>query len=119
MIDLHSDTLASMKLCLFACLWGLSACFPQTTSFDFAPLSLQVFPYFGGGFYQHAANSTQSNDLLEAFRMHYHRFEHAITDTLQNPTDCTVLARLGDDLDEFTNMVIEVSHQTNRKKSVN
>ena len=109
-----------MKLFLFTCLWGLSACFPQATPFDLVQsLSLQVFLYFGSTPYRHADNSTQSNDLLEAFQTHYHRIEHAITGTLQNPTDCTVLARLGDDLDKFTNIVIEVRRQTNCNKLVN
>lgn len=49
------------------------------------------------------------DDLLGAFRIHYRRFEQAIADTLINHTDSTVLARLGDDLDEFLLLVTEVS----------
>ncbi|KAK6987992.1 hypothetical protein R3P38DRAFT_2778684 [Favolaschia claudopus] len=42
--------------------------------------------------------------LLNAFRTHYHRFAAAVTDLSTNPTDATVVARLGDDLDEFAAM---------------
>jgi hypothetical protein len=49
-------------------------------------------------------------DLLSAFRIHYYRFECAIQETSVNPTDSTILARLGDDLDEFANLVIEVRY---------
>ncbi|KAK7015615.1 hypothetical protein R3P38DRAFT_2462048, partial [Favolaschia claudopus] len=45
--------------------------------------------------------------LLNAFRTHYHRFAAAVTDLSTNPTDATVVARLGDDLDEFAAMVQE------------
>lgn len=48
-------------------------------------------------------------DLLGAFRLHYNRFERAITDAHTNSTDPTVLARLGDDLDEFLALVTQVS----------
>lgn len=47
-------------------------------------------------------------ELLEAFRSHYERFQTSITDIVQNPTDAVVIARLGDDLDEFAGMVREV-----------
>lgn len=50
-----------------------------------------------------------SNELLDAFRVHYTRFEHAVHEVLQNYTDSTVLARLGDDLDEFGALANEVS----------
>ena len=49
------------------------------------------------------------DNLLAAFRIHYHRFKLAITDAITNPTDSTVLARLGDDLNEFLDLVIQVS----------
>lgn len=48
-------------------------------------------------------------DLLAAFRIHYHRFEQAVIEALSNPTDSTVLARLGDDLDEFATLATQVS----------
>lgn len=50
------------------------------------------------------------NELLAEFRVHFSRFESAVHHTLSNPTDSTVLARLGDDLDEFAILAIEVSH---------
>jgi hypothetical protein len=46
--------------------------------------------------------------LLTAFRQYYHQFQDAITYALGNPTDPTVLARLGDDLDEFANLAEHV-----------
>lgn len=50
-----------------------------------------------------------SGDLLAAFRIHYRRFEQAIAEILSNPTDPTILARLGDDLEEFTTLATQVS----------
>ncbi|KAJ7667004.1 hypothetical protein DFH06DRAFT_984389 [Mycena polygramma] len=45
--------------------------------------------------------------LLDAFRRHYHRFTAAVADLTANPTDAVVIARLGDDLDEFAKIVDE------------
>ncbi|KAJ7137391.1 hypothetical protein C8R43DRAFT_893734 [Mycena crocata] len=45
--------------------------------------------------------------LLNAFRTHYHRFQTSVTNIVNNPTDATVIARLGDDLDEFVTIVQE------------
>lgn len=57
-----------------------------------------------------ASTSTQpSVDLLEAFRSRYNRFARAIHDAVGNQTDSVVLARLGDDLDEFLGLINEVS----------
>ena len=102
----------SMKLIVFAYLWSLGTCFLWTTP-DFNVL--QVYLYFGST--SHQQNGTDINDvntlpsnLLAAFRMQYSGFELAIQDALLNPTDPTVLARLGDDLDEFAIMVAEVSY---------
>lgn len=47
--------------------------------------------------------------LLNAFRTHYHRFQTAITDLVAVGSDAMVIARLGDDLDEFSAIVEEVS----------
>ena len=47
--------------------------------------------------------------LLDAFRTHYHRFAAAVTSLATDPTDAIVIARLGDDLDEFAAIVQEVS----------
>jgi hypothetical protein len=103
-----------MNLLVFAYLWSLGACLLQTTpAYDF----FQVYSYFGNTPLQQNCNhdhdvNTLPSDLLTAFRMRYSRFELAIQDALLYPTNSTVLARLGDDLDEFATMVAEVSHQT-------
>jgi hypothetical protein len=47
--------------------------------------------------------------LLDAFRIYYHRFERAVHEIVTVPSDTTMIARLGDDLDEFLSLVIEVS----------
>ncbi|KAJ7145457.1 hypothetical protein C8R46DRAFT_1167479 [Mycena filopes] len=49
------------------------------------------------------------SELLDAFRTHYHRFQASVTTTTQNPTDSVVIARLGDDLDEYSRLVQEHS----------
>lgn len=46
--------------------------------------------------------------LLGAFRTHYRRYEHLVREATSNPTDSTVLARLGDELDEYLALVIQV-----------
>jgi len=46
--------------------------------------------------------------LLEAFRMHYVRYENVVHEVLLSPTDVTVVARLGDDLDAFSALAMEV-----------
>jgi hypothetical protein len=51
----------------------------------------------------------QNHDLLLAFRTHYRRFEQAVQEAMVNPTDPTILARLGDGVDEFVTHVSEVS----------
>jgi hypothetical protein len=50
------------------------------------------------------------DDLLSAFRIHYRRFEQAVQEAMVDPTDPTVLARLGDGIDEFATHVREVSN---------
>ncbi|KAF8183207.1 hypothetical protein K438DRAFT_1907979 [Mycena galopus ATCC 62051] len=47
--------------------------------------------------------------LLNAFRTHYHRFQAAITDLVGTQTDAIVISRLGDDLDEFADIVTEAN----------
>ncbi|KAJ7065632.1 hypothetical protein C8F01DRAFT_1209012 [Mycena amicta] len=44
------------------------------------------------------------NALLDAFRTHYQRYEAAVRDVVQNPTDAVVISRLGDDLMTFADM---------------
>ena len=47
--------------------------------------------------------------LLDAFCLHYDRFQTVVGDAITNPTDPTVLARIGDDLDEYAALVHEAS----------
>ena len=54
----------------------------------------------------------EPQELLAAFRTHYHGLEHLVTEATMHATDSTVLARLGDELDEYINLVIQVSSQT-------
>jgi hypothetical protein len=54
-------------------------------------------------------NPTSHSELLEAFRNHYHRFERSVHDAVVNSADTVVLWRLGDDLDQYTSLVTEVS----------
>ncbi|KAJ7845311.1 hypothetical protein B0H13DRAFT_2239102 [Mycena leptocephala] len=45
--------------------------------------------------------------LLDAFRTHYHRFQTAVTTLVGSQADAIVVSRLGDDLDEFAEIVRE------------
>jgi hypothetical protein len=54
--------------------------------------------------------SMQSDNLLNAFRAQYQHFSIAIPSAIQSNADSVVLARLGDDLDEYYNLVQEVRH---------
>ncbi len=47
-------------------------------------------------------------DLLEAFRSHYFRYETIVREAITLATDSTVLARIGDDLDEYSTLLAEV-----------
>jgi hypothetical protein len=51
----------------------------------------------------------QGRELLSAFRNIYQQYEQAVTQALHNSADSTVLARLGDDLDEFATLATHVS----------
>ncbi len=48
-------------------------------------------------------------DLLDAFRNHYYRFEAIVREVTTQATDSTVLARIGDDLDEYAVLLAEVT----------
>ncbi|KAJ7649550.1 hypothetical protein DFH06DRAFT_996413 [Mycena polygramma] len=48
-------------------------------------------------------------ELLDAFRTHYNRFQTSVADIIQNPADAVVIARLGDDLDEYADLVAQHS----------
>ncbi|KAJ7621560.1 hypothetical protein DFH06DRAFT_1009844 [Mycena polygramma] len=49
-------------------------------------------------------------ELLNAFRTHYRRYENAVHEAFQNAADSVVLWRLGDDLDQYLGLINE-SHQ--------
>ena len=47
--------------------------------------------------------------LLDAFRYHYFRYETIVREAITGTTDSTVLARIGDDLDEYATILAEVT----------
>lgn len=49
-----------------------------------------------------------SEELLNAFRAHYRRYENAVHEAVANSADAVVLWRLGDDLNEYIGLVNEV-----------
>jgi len=101
-----------IRLLLLIFFSSLGALGLHATFFDVGYLQIQAFSHYGTISVQATVSNPEGlgpHDLLSAFRTHYHRFEHAIQEASVNPTDSTVLARLGDDLDEFASMVIEVS----------
>ncbi len=48
-------------------------------------------------------------DLLDAFRHHYFRYEAIVREATTHATDSTVLARIGDDLDEYATILAEAN----------
>lgn len=48
-------------------------------------------------------------DLLDAFRHHYFRYEAIVREATTQATDSTVLARIGDDLDEYATLLAEAT----------
>src|ERR1700677_5045577 len=103
-----------MKLFLLVYISGLGALALQSVPFDLNYFQVPVLSYFrttselpvGASNVERLLQPQQ--DLLSAFRIHYYRFERAIQEALVNTTDSTVLARLGDDLDEFSHLVTVV-----------
>jgi hypothetical protein len=55
-----------------------------------------------------SAQHENNLELLSAFRTHYYRFGQAIHETTAALADSNVLARLGDDLDEYSDLVTQV-----------
>ena len=51
---------------------------------------------------------TSDVNILDAFRANYVAFERLVVEAMINPTDSTVLARLGDDLDTYLVLVNKV-----------
>jgi len=56
-----------------------------------------------------SSSFSHPQSLLDAFHTNYHRIERAVHKIVTVQSDPTVIARLGDDLDEFLALVIEVS----------
>jgi hypothetical protein len=56
-------------------------------------------------------------ELISAFRTHYYRFEQAVHEATAVSADSNVLARLCDDLDEYSDLLTQVCaaalHQEN------
>ena len=48
------------------------------------------------------------NELSDAFRTNYHHLERLVREAITNVTDSTIFVRLGDELDEYLNLVNEV-----------
>ena len=96
------------KLFLLVYISSLGALALGSVPFDSNYFQVPVLSYFGRTLELGASNVEPQQDLLSAFHVHYHRFEHAIQEALVNTTDSTVLARLGDDLDEFSHLVTTV-----------
>lgn len=59
--------------------------------------------------HQQSSPVAHSMELLTEFRSRYHGFQLAIAEAVNSNADSTILARLGDDLDEFQRLAIEVS----------
>jgi hypothetical protein len=53
-----------------------------------------------------------TSQLLAAFRYQYHQFTEAVTGVVSDEEDPTVIARLGDELDEYVGLVDGVSDQS-------
>jgi hypothetical protein len=48
-------------------------------------------------------------EFLNAFRARYRQYETAVHQATENSTDAVVLWRLGDDLDQYSGLLREVS----------
>ena len=48
------------------------------------------------------------DELISAFHTHYYRFEQAVHEAMAVSADSNVLARLGDDLDEYSSLITQV-----------
>jgi hypothetical protein len=53
-------------------------------------------------------SSAHSSDLISAFRQYYYHFVKSVKEVALSPTDLTVLNRLGDRIDEYRALVIQV-----------
>ena len=51
---------------------------------------------------------TELSDLIAAFRTYYYQFVKSVEEAALSPTDSTVLNRLGDRIDEYQALVIQV-----------
>jgi hypothetical protein len=48
------------------------------------------------------------SDLISAFRSYYYQFIKSVEEAALSPTDSTVLNRLGDRIDEYRALLIQV-----------
>ena len=53
-------------------------------------------------------SSTDFSDLIAAFRSYYYQFVKSVEEAALLPTDSTVLNRLGDRIDEYRSLLIQV-----------
>ena len=60
----------------------------------------------------------EANELLDAFQTNYHCFEWLAREAVTHATDSTIFARLGNELDEYINLVNEVSSKTIFKNNI-
>ena len=63
--------------------------------------------------------ATSQEQLLSAFRAHFHCYSRAIHEAIHSSADSTVLARLGDDLDEFSQLVAQVIYFSMKRTQFN
>lgn len=54
------------------------------------------------------ASTSSIADLLTAFRSYYYQFTNAVRDAVISNSDAVVLARLGDDVDQYMQLVNQV-----------
>lgn len=79
------------------------------SQFDMSHLERVSFDHSSISSMAHQHHLYSADALLEAFRTHYQRFDNSLREALLGSSDANVLARLGDDFDEYASMVEEVS----------
>jgi len=57
---------------------------------------------------EHHPPDLPPNGLLAQFRTYYQEFHTAITEAITSPVDPGIVERLGDELDEFLDLVLQV-----------
>lgn len=64
-------------------------------------------------------NDINNSELLDTFRQLYRHYERRVQAITPSSTDSTVLARLGDELNEYKRQLDEVIFQLNLHHSIN